>query len=67
MSKWEVTLGNNGKNNKDLTFIDLLEVSFITMKVCGVIDWSWWLVLLPFIIEFTVSLIILLYLLNKNK
>jgi len=67
MSKWEVTLGNNGKNNKNLTFIDLLEVSLITMKVCGVIDWSWWLVLLPFIIELTVCIIILLYVINKNK
>jgi hypothetical protein len=24
-----------------------LAVTFITLKLCGVIDWPWWLVLLP--------------------
>ena len=26
----------------------LLGVVFVTLKLCGVIDWSWWLVTLPF-------------------
>lgn len=28
-------------------FLGLLGIVFITLKLCGVIDWSWWLVLLP--------------------
>jgi len=31
-----------------------LAVTFITLKLCGVIDWSWWLVLLP--LYFTTAL-----------
>lgn len=26
----------------------LLGVAFIVLKLCGIITWSWWLVLLPF-------------------
>lgn len=28
-------------------FLELLTVAFIVLKLCKVIDWSWWLVLLP--------------------
>jgi hypothetical protein len=28
-------------------FCGLLGIVFITLKLCGVIDWSWWWVLLP--------------------
>ena len=28
-------------------FCGLLGIAFIVLKLCGVIDWSWWLVLLP--------------------
>lgn len=67
MNKWKVTLGNNKDNNKGLDFIDALEISLITMKLCGVIDYSWWVILSPFIIEFIISIIILLYVINKNS
>ena len=28
-------------------FFGLLGIVFITLKLCNVIDWAWWLVLLP--------------------
>lgn len=31
-------------------FLELLTVVFIVLKLTGVIDWAWWLVLLPVII-----------------
>lgn len=31
-----------------ITLNGLLGVVFVTLKLCGVIDWSWWLVTLPF-------------------
>ena len=67
MNKWKVTLGNNKDNNKGLDFIDALEISLITMKLCGVIDYSWWVILSPFIIEFVIVIIVLLYVINKNS
>ena len=32
-------------------FTGNLQVAFIVLKLCGVIDWAWWKVFLPFIIE----------------
>lgn len=29
-------------------FVSALQIVFVTLKLVGVIDWSWWLVLLPF-------------------
>ena len=29
-------------------FTSLLALTFIILKLCGVIDWSWWWVLSPF-------------------
>lgn len=33
-----------------------LQVAFIVLKLCGVIDWSWWLVLVPvlFVLLFSI-------------
>lgn len=32
------------------TFIGLLQIAFIVLKLCAVINWSWWLVMLPTLI-----------------
>lgn len=42
-------------------FLGLLALVFITLKLCGVIAWSWWLVLLPlyFGVAFIVGAILL--------
>ncbi|AFC21416.1 hypothetical protein [Staphylococcus haemolyticus] len=42
-------------------FMALLALVFITLKLCGVIAWSWWLVLLPlyFGIAFIIGVIVL--------
>lgn len=31
-------------------FLELLTVVFVVLKILGVIDWAWWLVLLPIMI-----------------
>lgn len=43
-------------------FVGLLQIVFIVLKLCGVIDWSWWLVLLPIIIWVAVLIVCLLIL-----
>lgn len=41
--------------------LSVLVVVFITLKLCGVIDWSWWWVLAPFWIPLAVlGLLVLL-------
>ena len=41
-------------------FFGLLQVAFIVLKLCKVINWSWWLVLLPLWIELGLVAIILI-------
>ena len=38
--------------------LGLLGVVFVTLKLCGVIDWSWWWVTLPFWGGFALLLLI---------
>lgn len=41
-----------------LGFIDLLQIVFIVLKLCGVIDWHWALVLLPITIEVGLAVLV---------
>lgn len=38
-------------------FTEFLTLVFVTLKLLNVIDWSWWLVLLPEIIAFVVYML----------
>jgi hypothetical protein len=38
----------------------LLGVAFIILKLCGVINWSWWIVLLPFILQIIIAICVLI-------
>lgn len=37
-----------------ISFMDLLLLIFITLKLCGVISWSWWVVLIPLWFEIVI-------------
>ena len=39
--------------------IGSLQVSFIVMKLCGAISWSWWLVMLPMILIVVFNILVL--------
>ena len=43
-------------------FTGLLTLAFIVLKLCKVISWSWWLVLLPTIISCGITVLILIVL-----
>ena len=42
---------NNNTIGGGIGFVGLLTIVFITLKLTGVITWSWWLVFLPLIIQ----------------
>ena len=42
-----------------VTFDGLLAIAFIVLKLCGVIDWSWWWVLAPIWIPFALIIVIM--------
>lgn len=49
---------SNSKPSGGIGFIGLLTVVFITLKLCHVIDWSWWWVLAPLWAPLCLGLII---------
>lgn len=57
-------MSNSSGNNVTIgsSLAAVLTVVFITLKLCNVIDWSWWWVVSPMIIKWvgTILLIILL-------
>lgn len=48
------------RNGNGITFTGLLQVAFIVLKLCKVIDWSWWWVLSPVWIPTIIVLICVL-------
>ena len=45
--------------------VEVLTIVFVVLKLVGVINWSWWLVLLPEIIAVVVYVIFYGYMLNQ--
>ena len=43
----EVVAVNSSSNGSGIVFLELLALVFITLKLVGVIQWSWWWVLSP--------------------
>ena len=61
---------NNSLINIDS--IDLITIVFVVLKLTDVIDWSWWWVLSPILISFSLLIIVLVIaliiaLVNKLK
>lgn len=42
--------------------LEVLTIVFVVLKLCGVISWSWWLVLMPLWIELGVIVVLLMIL-----
>ena len=56
----EVDMASSGAPaSGGIGFFGLLTIVFIALKLCGVIDWSWWLVLLPLYGPLTLLLLLL--------
>jgi len=48
---------SNTDNNGTISFADVLQIVFIILKLCKVIDWSWWWVFSPLWISFILTFI----------
>lgn len=51
--------GKSTKASGGIGFVGMLTITFIVLKLCGVIDWSWVWVLAPAWISFLVVLLIM--------
>lgn len=50
------------KQSGGIGFLGLLTIAFIVLKLCAVVDWSWWWVLSPTLIPLGITLLIMLFL-----
>lgn len=50
---------DNNTRTGGVGFCGLLAIVFITLKLCGVIDWAWWIVLAPLWVPFAFVVIVL--------
>jgi len=40
-------MSNNSSNNSGVSFLSLLTLIFIVLKLTNVINWSWWYITMP--------------------
>lgn len=53
-------MSKDNSTSKGIGFVGLLQIVFIVLKLCGVIDWKWVWVLAPAWIDIGLAIIILL-------
>lgn len=65
---------NNNSTKGGIGFIGLLTLTFIILKLVGVINWSWWWVLSPSWISFIICILLAViftiyrtHIINKSK
>lgn len=65
---------NNDKNKMDIDYggntFTTLQLIFLTLKLAGLVDWSWWFVFTPFFASVTIAVIVVLavfLITRKNK
>lgn len=51
---------NNGVTYSGIGFTGLLGVAFVVLKLCGIINWSWWWVTIPIWGPIVIALLIVL-------
>lgn len=52
-----------------LGIFPVIQINFLILKLAGLVNWSWWLVLLPIFISIGISIIgiIFLFILMRDK
>ena len=70
---------DNSNNNRSsaagggLSILGVVEIVFIILKLLGIINWSWWIVLIPLWIDLGITLLVILFIIvaiimpNKRK
>lgn len=59
---------NESKSSGGISFLGMLTILFIGLKLTGYVDWAWTWVLSPLWIGFTLGLILMaIYLIIKSK
>ena len=51
---------NNNIDNSGIGFVELLTIVFVVLKLCGIINWSWWWVISPIWISEIIFMVVLI-------
>ena len=51
-------MNNKTTSGGGITFVSLLQLVFIVLKLCGVVTWSWVFVLMPLIVATGITIIL---------
>ena len=65
MNDWMKTSSSSSGGGGGIGFLGVLQLIFITLKLCRVIDWSWLVVLIPLWISLGFTILVLWYI-NKR-
>lgn len=60
-------MNNNSGTKSGISFMGLLQLAFIILKLCKVITWSWWAVLIPLWIELALCIGLIGFAIWVNK
>lgn len=52
-------MSNSSSGSSAIGLPTLLTVAFVVLKLCKVIDWSWWWVLSPILIQLSIGILAL--------
>lgn len=52
-------MSNSSSGSSAISLPTLLTVAFVVLKLCNVIDWSWWWVLSPILIQLSIGILAL--------
>lgn len=51
---------NNNIDNSGIGFVGLLTIAFVVLKLCEIINWSWWWVISPIWISAIIFMVVLI-------
>lgn len=51
---------NNNRTKGRIGILGVVEIVFIILKLLGVVDWNWWIVLIPVWFDLGISLLIII-------
>ncbi len=62
---------SNSNSSSGIGVLGLLGVTFVALKLTGIIDWSWWFVTLPFwggfVLVITILTVVLAFAIMKDS
>ena len=60
-------MSDSNSKSGGIGFVGLLTIAFIVLKLCKVINWSWWWVLSPIWIYVVIVIVIVLIVATKER